>query len=39
MDIVVQKYGGSSVATPELIQNVARRIIATKLAGNSVVVT
>ncbi|HHV43861.1 MAG TPA: aspartate kinase [Firmicutes bacterium] len=38
MEIVVQKYGGSSVANPELIKNVARRVIATKQAGNKVVV-
>jgi aspartate kinase len=38
MALIVQKYGGSSVATSERILNVARRIVATKEAGNSVVV-
>ncbi len=38
MPLVVQKYGGTSVGTPERIQNVARRIIETQQAGNSVVV-
>lgn len=38
MRIVVQKYGGSSVANPELIKNVARRVIRTKEEGNKVVV-
>jgi aspartate kinase len=37
MAVVVQKFGGSSVATTERILAVARRIIATKEAGNSVV--
>jgi len=37
MTLIVQKYGGSSVATPEKIKNVARRIISTKEAGNCVV--
>jgi aspartate kinase len=37
MSIVVQKYGGTSVGTPERILNCARRIIATQEAGNSVV--
>jgi aspartate kinase len=36
MTIVVQKYGGSSVASTEHIMNVARRIVATYDAGNSV---
>jgi len=36
MAIVVQKYGGSSVASTERIMNVARRIVATFDAGNSV---
>ncbi|NLT30459.1 MAG: aspartate kinase [Propionibacterium sp.] len=35
---VVQKYGGSSVADAESIKRVARRIVATKQAGNDVVV-
>ncbi len=38
MDLVVQKYGGSSVADAEKIKNVARRIAETKDEGNRVVV-
>ncbi|EFV12218.1 aspartate kinase [Segniliparus rugosus] len=38
MALVVQKYGGSSVATAEHIRRVAERIVATKRAGNDVVV-
>jgi aspartate kinase len=38
MALIVQKYGGSSVADAEKIKNVARRIIKTKEAGNDVVV-
>lgn len=38
MQIVVQKYGGTSVATPELIKNVARRAARTKDTGKEVVV-
>ena len=38
MGIVVQKYGGSSVADAEAIKRVARRIVETKKAGNKVVV-
>jgi aspartate kinase len=38
MPLVVQKYGGSSVADAEKIKNVARRIIKTREAGNDVVV-
>ena len=38
MALIVQKYGGSSVATAERILSVARSIVATKEAGNSVVV-
>ena len=37
-NIVVQKFGGSSVANAERIMNVARRIIKTYEAGNKVVV-
>jgi aspartate kinase len=37
MSLVVQKYGGTSVGTPERILNVARRIIETHDAGNGVV--
>jgi aspartate kinase len=36
--IVVQKYGGSSVADAESIKRVARRIVETRKAGNDVVV-
>ena len=36
MSIVVQKYGGSSVANTECIINVARRIVSAFDAGNSV---
>jgi aspartate kinase len=36
--IVVQKYGGSSVADAEAVKRVARRIVETKKAGNKVVV-
>jgi len=36
--IVVQKYGGSSVADADSIKRVARRIVETKKAGNNVVV-
>ena len=38
MPIVVQKYGGSSLADAESIKRVARRIADTKKAGNDVVV-
>ena len=38
MKIIVQKYGGSSLRTPELIKNVARRIAKTKDEGYEVVV-
>ncbi|HSV37478.1 MAG TPA: aspartate kinase [Nocardioidaceae bacterium] len=38
MGIVVQKYGGSSVADADGIKRVAQRIIAAKKAGNDVVV-
>ncbi|WP_066907708.1 aspartate kinase [Millisia brevis] len=38
MALVVQKYGGSSVATAERVKRVAERIVATKRAGNDVVV-
>jgi aspartate kinase len=36
--LVVQKYGGSSVADAELIKRVAERIVATRREGNDVVV-
>ena len=38
MSIIVQKYGGSSVADVEKIKNVARRVARTRDAGNQVVV-
>lgn len=38
MGIVVQKYGGSSVADAEGIKRVAQRIVNTRKAGNDVVV-
>ena len=37
-NIIVQKYGGSSVATVEMLKKVARRVVETKRRGNSVVV-
>ena len=36
--IIVQKYGGSSVADVEKLARVAERVVATKRAGNDVVV-
>ncbi|WP_291379441.1 aspartate kinase [Demequina sp.] len=39
MSLVVQKYGGSSVADADAIKRVARRIVETKRAGHDVVVT
>jgi aspartate kinase len=36
--LIVQKYGGSSVANAERIKRVAERIVATRKAGNEVVV-
>ncbi|MGP3777425.1 aspartate kinase [Halanaerobium saccharolyticum] len=38
MSLIVQKYGGSSVANPELIRNVARRVIEGYEEGNQMVV-
>lgn len=38
MALIVQKYGGSSVANAELIKRVAQRISKTRKAGHSVVV-
>ena len=38
MSIVVQKYGGSSLADADRIKEVARRIVETKKAGHDVVV-
>src|SRR6185312_15314330 len=37
MRLIVQKYGGTSVGTPERIRNVARRLIETQQSGCSVV--
>ena len=37
MALIVQKYGGTSVGNPERITNVARRLLETQRAGNSVV--
>lgn len=36
--VIVQKYGGSSVAGPERILRVARRVVQTRAAGHRVVV-
>ncbi|MBA3338447.1 MAG: aspartate kinase [Geodermatophilaceae bacterium] len=38
MGVIVQKYGGSSVATAEHIKRVAQRIVAARRRGDSVVV-
>jgi aspartate kinase len=38
MALIVQKYGGSSVADIERIRRVARRVVATRAAGDRVVV-
>jgi aspartate kinase len=38
MALIVQKYGGSSVADATSVRRVARRIVETKRAGNDVVV-
>ncbi len=38
MGIIVQKYGGTSIADVERIKNVAKRVVHAKEAGNSVVV-
>ncbi|MCG3176087.1 MAG: Aspartate kinase [Candidatus Omnitrophica bacterium] len=38
MALIVQKYGGSSVADPERIKNVARRVARYRKQGHSVVV-
>jgi aspartate kinase len=37
MALIVQKYGGTSVGNPERITNVAKRLLETQHAGNSVV--
>ncbi len=36
--LIVQKYGGSSVATPERMRSVAQRVVASRRAGNRLVV-
>jgi aspartate kinase len=36
--LIVQKYGGTSVGSPERIRAVARRVAATRAAGNDVIV-
>ncbi len=38
MALIVQKYGGTSVGTPERIKNVAKRVARYAAAGNQVVV-
>jgi aspartate kinase len=38
MALIVQKYGGTSVASPERIKNVARRVVLWKEQGHQVVV-
>ena len=38
MGIVVQKYGGSSLADADAIKRVARRIVDVKKSGHDVVV-
>lgn len=38
MALIVQKYGGSSVADPDKIRNVAKRVIESKKQGHQVVV-
>src|ERR1700737_637820 len=38
MSIVVQKYGGSSVADPNKLKRVAERVMETRISGRDVVV-
>ena len=38
MAVIVQKYGGTSVADPERMRNVAARVASTRRAGNDVIV-
>jgi aspartate kinase len=38
MPLLIQKYGGTSVGSPERIQNVADRIVRTRRQGNDLVV-
>jgi len=37
MALIVQKYGGTSVGTPERIVNIARRVLASQREGNQIV--
>jgi aspartate kinase len=37
-NLIVQKYGGSSLATPKCIKDVARRIVDTRKSGHNVLV-
>jgi aspartate kinase len=36
--LIVQKYGGTSVGSPERIRSVARRVVAARRAGSELVV-
>ena len=38
MAVIVQKYGGTSIADPERMRNVAARVANTRRAGNDVIV-
>jgi len=38
MKIIVQKYGGSSLATPDLISRIANNVISTKRRGYEIAV-
>ena len=38
MSLIVQKYGGTSVGSPELIRRVAERVVRTRRSGDTVVV-
>jgi len=38
MSLIIQKFGGTSVATPEKIKQIAKRVAATKSSGNELVV-
>ena len=37
MSLVVAKFGGTSVATPERVMNVAKRLVKRKRSGDKVV--
>ncbi len=37
MALIVQKYGGSSVSSPEKIKEIAKRVLATKRKGNNII--